>query len=998
MITSAMSGAAGKPSKKVWNAASAPADAPMPTTGNSSELVGSASPGVGAPCGVSSDGGVDGLVTSLFRKVTAAPQRNEHAGRHPECDAPGRLLWALRVPAQEKPLASRTLALYCDARRTHGAQRVRILGRLASEHPSRTPSRAVKRNDSSVLPIQRARHWPRATLRTHLLVITLAATLPLVLLMLFRTIVDGKAQRDGLADNLSSTARVVATAVERELIASQDSLIALAEGEALQRGDVEAFERRLRSRGLLRPSWSRIALIGFDGGLLFQTDERSGPGDKAAPMARSEIDALVAAWSNRRSGDVVVSVFDVDPARRATWIGVPTTTRSGERHLLAARVGLAEWQAMLDGNEPEGGYIALFDRDRRVLARTLAPERFVGASLPASAIASMGSASSGRIKTALLGGGETYVAWQLIRTGGWGVGVGIPSAGFDGAQESAVLWTFGVTAACLLLGVSLSLLIARRVSEPLRRLALDRQPIGQERIAVTEIAQLRDAFHVSEWARKEALAELAKKAEEFETLFHTCPTGLAFAQDPACGVVLSNAAMDDLMPGAGVAASALEVEFWRAGRRIDAAQQPLAIAASERRDVAATELEVRRPGRPPAFVLASAVSLPEGRGALAAVTDMTARRLAENERDALMESEKLARREAEAASHAKDELLSMLGHELRNPLNAIVTSVEVLRAAPAGSPVAESARGVLARQTRKLAAMVDELLDVGQVMADEVVLSIQPIELGALVEGAVANARDRARDRSHELTVVAEANVWVRGDARRLGQVMAHLLDNAITYTPPGGRIEVSLKRNGNTASVRVEDNGPGIDAELLPHVFEAFVQGKRGNDRSSGGLGVGLAIVSRLVDLHGGSVQAHSAPTGSAFEWQMPTCEPASLGGRHHGQRIGLVDDNPDTLASMRAMLELAGHSVSTATDGPSGVEMLLADLPDVALIDIGLPGFDGCEVARRCRDAGYRGRMIALSGYGLPHDLKRSIADGFDAHLVKPIDPERLLPLLHG
>ena len=708
------------------------------------------------------------------------------------------------------------------------------------------------------------RRWPSATLRTYLVAVILCATLPLALLMSLRIVADGKQQRELTAAGLRSTARAVAAVVERELAATGDGLRMLAQSDTLQRLDINGFEQWLRARGPLRPNWGRLALLDADGRLVFEIDGVSNR--SPVPTAPTEIAALAAAWSAKPQAEVLLSVLDVAAPQRATWIGMPLGTPEGARYLLAARLGLDVWQALLQGAAPDGGgYVSLVDKDRRVLARTLDFERFAGQALPASAVAGMGQEPSGSQKTTQLGGGESYVAWQLLRAGEWGIGVKVPAAGIDAAQKSAVLWTFFVAATCLLLGVTLSLLVARRVTTPLRRLlhTLDDEP--RERIAVTEIALLRDAFERAEHAR-----------------------------------------------------------------------------------------------------------------------------------DVLAAREQIALHEAQAASRAKDDLLSMLGHELRNPLNAIVTSAEVLRAAAPESTMAANARAVLARQTRKLTQLVDDLADIGQVMSGNLLLARQPIELRALVDASVSAAQPLAQQRRQQLGFDPAPAVWIDADARRIGQVMTHLIENAVKHTPAGGSVTVRLLAADGEARICVEDNGAGISADLMPRIFDAFVQGERGLDRASGGLGLGLPLVKKLVELHGGSVQASSSPQGSVFELRLPaTTAPQSttLAVVH---RIGVIDDNPDALASMRAMLELEGYAVDVAADGPAGVAMVLDDRPDIALVDIGLPGFDGYEVARRCRAGGYKGRLIAISGYGQVHDQGRSLTEGFEAHLVKPIDSERLLPLL--
>ncbi len=276
-----------------------------------------------------------------------------------------------------------------------------------------------------------------------------------------------------------------------------------------------------------------------------------------------------------------------------------------------------------------------------------------------------------------------------------------------------------------------------------------------------------------------------------------------------------------------------------------------------------------RPGPGPSQVtlpaaLAEIAQLREARHA-----SEQARAAAESELAESKAREQRARQDAQAASRARDAWLSMLGHDLRNPLNALVTSAEVLRAAPPDGAIAESARAVVTRQTHKLVALIDGLLEAGRVLSQDIALELQPVELRDAVRAGIASARAQAAERGSHLELRADAAVWVRADPARVAQVMAQLLANALRHTPAGGTVTVELREAAGSAVVTVRDTGPGIDADLLPRIFEPFV--KRGVDRGSGGVGVGLALVRRLVELQGGTVAARSSPGGSTFEWRLP-------------------------------------------------------------------------------------------------------------------------------
>ena len=361
---------------------------------------------------------------------------------------------------------------------------------------------------------------------------------------------------------------------------------------------------------------------------------------------------------------------------------------------------------------------------------------------------------------------------------------------------------------------------------------------------------------------------------------------------------------------------------------------------------------------------------------------------------------------AEAANQAKDEFLAMLGHELRNPLGAIASAVRVLEVVDNRADRAATARAIIVRQVDRLARMVDDLLDVTRVTTGKIVLQRRPVDLAESISACLAALNAAKRLDGYELRVHV-APIWLDADPARLEQIIMNLLLNAIKYTPPGGRIGIRARPEGALGVLTVEDSGVGIAAELLPRIFDLFVQGQREPDRAQGGLGVGLTLVRRLTDLHGGRVEAASGGPGrgSVFTVCLPLAAAPPAMATSLGQstspvprRVLMIEDYADARDSLRALLELSGHEVREAADGPTGVELALRLQPDVVLIDIGLPGLDGYDVARRIRSApqGHRIVLAAVTGYGQPEDRRRAEEAGFDAHLVKPVDPDQLTELL--
>ena len=365
-----------------------------------------------------------------------------------------------------------------------------------------------------------------------------------------------------------------------------------------------------------------------------------------------------------------------------------------------------------------------------------------------------------------------------------------------------------------------------------------------------------------------------------------------------------------------------------------------------------------------------------------------------------------ARAEAEAASRAKDEFIAMLSHELRNPLGAISTAIALLNRIEPVSGLASRARAAITRQTDHLNRLIEDLLEVTRSLLGKITLVRGPIDLSEMAQRCLIALESVAKLEGRALTIEAEP-VWVDADPTRLEQIIMNLLSNAVKFTPKGGAIRVEARREDGEAVLRVADTGEGIAPEFLPLVFDLFAQGDTNFDRPGGGLGVGLTLVRRLVELHGGRVEAASPGLGkgSVFTVRLPALadeperRPQSEEALPSGpqKRILIVEDDADNREMMHILLESSGHEVHDAADGTSGVEIATRLQPDIVLIDIGLPGLDGYEVARRIRAVLKDGpRLIALSGYGQPEDKRRAFGAGFDDHLVKPADPTRLASIL--
>ena len=356
--------------------------------------------------------------------------------------------------------------------------------------------------------------------------------------------------------------------------------------------------------------------------------------------------------------------------------------------------------------------------------------------------------------------------------------------------------------------------------------------------------------------------------------------------------------------------------------------------------------------------------------------------------------------------------LAMLSHELRNPLAPLMTSVDILRMRSVGDPVVQQTSDVIARQVQHLTRLVDDLMDVSRITSGRIALALSPVDIGVPVARAVELSRPLIDTKGHSLhLLLPERPVMVSGDLTRLTQVMVNLLNNAAKYSPPGGRIDVRVKKEGSLVVVRVTDTGSGMPRELVPRVFDLFTQGARSLDRAEGGLGVGLTLVHKIVELHAGTVTAYSEgvdrgsefvvrlpllPAAEVLASEAPGAQPATEPG--HRLRILVVDDNRDAAESLAVLMELWGHEVKRAYHGSDAIELSADYRPEVIFLDIGLPGMDGHEVAARLRASPETAgaALIAVTGYGQEEDRRRSQRAGFDQHLVKPVSPDRLHSLL--
>jgi len=426
------------------------------------------------------------------------------------------------------------------------------------------------------------------------------------------------------------------------------------------------------------------------------------------------------------------------------------------------------------------------------------------------------------------------------------------------------------------------------------------------------------------------------------------------------------------------------------------------------------EVLIQRPGSSPQPVEIAIHPSPIRSLFCFVVTDLGPRRLIQDlveTRKRLSESEAEYRRlyaELKDEERRKDEFLAVLAHELRNPLAPLRNALHLLRSEP-DRDQAEQARAIMDRQLASLVRLVDDLLDVSRLMSDKVELRKESIELAAVFARAVDVVRGQVETDGLELIVaLPEEPIRFEGDEVRLAQAIGNMLSNAVKYTDKGGRIFLSGERDQDRIVIRVRDTGIGIPPDLLPRVFDLFVQADRSLARSQGGLGIGLMLVKRLVEMHGGRVQAASDGLGRGCEFTvtLPIASPSEAGGdverrdagvRAESRRVLVVEDDPDSAQSLAMLLQIWGHRVEVALDGHKALDAARSFGPEIVLLDIGVPGLDGYEVAERLRSEHGSGlKLVALTGYGREDDRQRSRDAGFDRHMTKPLEPPCLRDML--
>ncbi|HET7866408.1 MAG TPA: ATP-binding protein [Burkholderiaceae bacterium] len=867
------------------------------------------------------------------------------------------------------------------------------------------------------------------SLRTALAWLLAAVLIPLVTTGATLVAYQWSNEREGAFAVLRDEAQALRNALDRELALDQAVLTALAASKDIDRGDWAAFHAQARQASQVRPgSW--LLLVDRDAQTIVNTAVPYGtplPNFRLAAESTKEID-----WSGRKlpmpDGGVLLRALQqrkpqftgliYGPVVRRPVVGnaVPVERGGTPLYGLGLTYSTEFIQRIVETNADGRVVKAVIDGSGLIIARHPDAERFVG--LRALAPFDRGTApllAEGIGETIGIDGTRRVFAYSRSNVNDWVVVAGMPTSAVVAPAWRAVGLSVAVLLMVAAIGTFFAVRLWRRLAGPLAALAREAGSLGDRPFdvpptGIAEIDTLRHSLleagrYLAE--RRQAEAARDRYARQLQIAFDAATMGW-WQYDPTAGrVSLDDGARRIL----GVSAAEPTDDEWLGLVHPDdrALVQSLTAAALDpaKDGRYAAEYRIHREDSGEAcWVEAHGLTTFSGdgpgrraTGLVGMIVDITQRKRAE---EALRES----KARLEEADRRKSEFLSMLSHELRNPLAAISNIAALLSRGLSPASRAPALHEMLQRQTRHLARMVDDLIDVAHITRGTVRMRREAIRLDELVHEAAADARPTMEAKAHRFKVDAADALWIHGDAARLKQVLGNLLENAAKYTDPGGEIALRLVRSASAAAIVVDDNGAGIDEALRPHVFELFTQGPRTLDRSEGGLGIGLTVVKTIAEMHGGTVEIESrAGGGTRFTVRLPLAPaevpapvertPSATAG---SLRILVVEDNVDAAESLAALLRLAGHHVELAHDGAEGLAAANRQQPDAIVLDIGLPTMSGHEVGRviRAEEWGRHVPIIALTGWGQEDDHLKSREAGFDAHFVKPVEPDALLALL--
>ena len=903
-------------------------------------------------------------------------------------------------------------------------------------------------------------------LRTNLITLVLAAIVPVVVFATVVVILLWRHDRDATEARLRNTARALALAVDREAMSTVTTLNALASSEHLDRPDLRAFHATARralesQRGA---GWLTVLLISRDGDQILDAARPFG-----APLPRTiapqELAEVAATGRPAVSGLVTGTALD----RPLVSVRVPVTRDGVTRYVLAASIDPDTFGALLRQQKiPPDWLSSVFDARGLTVARTVAPERFVGLPAGQHILDAMKQAEDGWMRAVTRDDRTVYAAYSRAPFAGWTVTFSVPAELIDAPLQRSLITLIVGGALLTLLGVILAAGLSRRLATPIAELARSAAALGRgeapTRVGghVDEVREVAEALERAGEDRRRAEIALRQESSVLDAMNRA---GRALSAELDLQKVVQ--AVTDA--ATAVSGAAFGAFFYNV---IDARGESFmlyAISGVPRETFASfpmprnTEIfaptfrgdgpirldDVRKDPRycksgphfgmpsghlPVASYLAVPVVSRSGEviGGLffghpeparfgareeQVVVGLAAQAAIAVDNARLYEKEQQARFEAEGANRTKDEFLATLSHELRTPLNAILGWARMLQGGGLAQDARDKALSVIVRNATVQSQLIEDLLDVSRIVSGKLKLEARPVMPAPVVEAAVDTVRPAAEAKGVRLQQVLDPAAGpVLGDPERLQQVVWNLLSNAVKFTPRGGRVHASVRRISSHVEIVVSDTGPGIPAALLPVIFDRFRQADSSSRRAHGGLGIGLALVRHLVEMHGGTVEAYSPgrDQGSTFTVKLPLlihvdaqretrvhpraggAVPGVSGGALDGLKILVVDDERDALELFSTVLAGAGAEARPAASAAEALGILAEWTADVIVSDIEMPGQDGFALIRALRAGGSTTPAVAVTAYGRLEDRVRTLDAGFQMHIVKPVEPAELIAVI--
>ena len=847
-------------------------------------------------------------------------------------------------------------------------------------------------------------------IRSYLFVLTAAALLPLVVFSALITGVLWKTQQSAQDLRFSERVKGMSIALDRELLGSMRVLEILARSASLDTEDLAIFYARARRVRDQEKGWQTIILAEASGREVFDVRRPFG-----SPL-RQRVDRATLQQAIRARRPIVSRLLEgPGPGEFRTFIGVPVASREGIQYVLLAELDAASWLSFLRTYPiAADATMTLLDQDGYIIAQTLENARWVGKPGAPDLRERSRESTLAAYRTTGLEGEPLYSAHSRSAVSGWTMATGVPVAAVNSVLWKSTLATAGGVVLAIALAGGLALLLSRRVARPITALARlsaalsggTPPPPDEPGLRISEVDDVARVLH-------QAAADRRVNEARFEVLAQLAPAGL-FQTDAGGGYVYVNdqwCAITGISrqhaTGAGWVDALHEDDRERVTRHWDDAIKLQCDFSSEYR--------LRPVGGETRWVTAQARPVRNWRDAVVShvglITDTTDLKRAAERREEFLQRIQTARMVAESASHAKDEFLGVVSHELRNPLNSIQLWLEVLRPRAGDHPQIARALEFIKRAADTQTKLIDDLLDVARIESGKLRMEVATVPLGPILTAAQDSVRLAVAAKGITLELkLEEGALAVTGDSGRLQQIASNLLSNAVKFTPKDGKIEVLLRRAGSHARVIVKDNGEGIAPEFLPHIFERFRQADASSSRTAPGLGLGLSIARQLVELHGGRIWAESAGNGNGatFFVDLPLApaiavlaEPGEGGDDKpmtvvQGLRLLVVEDEEGAREALAFLLRSAGARVATASSVRDALDLLDREPYDVMVSDIGMPGQDGydliSQLRQRPRDHGGGTPSIALTAYAGVDNERRALSAGYQMHLAKPIRPSAL------